>query len=131
MMDHKIMPHHIRQPMQKPPVQPKEAEPKTSGASFQSVLNKTLEESPELKISKHAEKRLQERGIEVASETWEGIHERVKEAKAKGVNDSLVLTTDAAFVVSADNETVITAMARDEAGSQLFTNINGAIIIDG
>ena len=47
-----------------------------------------------------------------------------------GVTDSLVLTKEAALVVSAKNNTVITAMGRDEASSQIFTNINGTILID-
>lgn len=128
-MANKIMPHHIQQPMNQPFVQPKKV-PKTAETSFQSILNDELDGPAKLKISKHAEKRLEERGIEVSSEMWDGIYERVKEAKGKGVNDSLVLTNDAAFVVSADNETVITAMDREEAGTQIFTNINGAIVLD-
>ena len=129
MMDHKIMPHHIQQPLQKPPAS-SGPEKTAQQASFQSILEEQFDGTAELKMSKHAEKRLNERGITVSEDTWNDMHERVKEAKEKGVDDSLVLTNEAAFVVSARNETVITAMDREEAGSQLFTNINGAIIID-
>ncbi|KHF30907.1 hypothetical protein LR68_00397 [Anoxybacillus sp. BCO1] len=45
------------------------------------------------------------------------------------MRDSLVITDEAALIVSAVNQTVITAMHREEAQTQLFTNINGAIII--
>lgn len=35
----------------------------------------------------------------------------------------------AALIVSAKNGTVITAMERDEAKEQLFTNIDGTIVL--
>jgi flagellar operon protein len=54
----------------------------------------------------------------------------VQEARKMGVNDSLVLLTDAALIISAKNNTVITAMGREEASSQIFTNINGTILMD-
>ena len=52
------------------------------------------------------------------------------EAKKLGVKESLVLLDDAALIVSAKNQTVITAMDRKEAMSQIFTNINGTIVMD-
>ncbi|UCZ51720.1 flagellar protein [Bacillus shivajii] len=128
-MANKIMPHHLQQALPKPGLKPTTKQSKPA-VSFQSVLNNSIEKGTELKISKHAEKRLQDRGIHIQPEMWEEIHSKVKEAKQKGVNDSLVVTGDAALVVSAKNETVITAMDREEASSQLFTNINGAILID-
>ena len=124
----KIMPHHLQQ-LQKPPVRMNNSTKQQPG-SFQSILNKSLNNTGELKISKHAEKRIQSRGIEITPETWEKIKLKVHEAGNKGVNDSLVVTSNAAFVVNAKNKTVITAMDRQEAQEQMFTNINGAILID-
>lgn len=98
--------------------------------SFQQLLQTELHTPAELKISKHAQQRMDTRGIDISTEQWMTIHEKVKEAKAKGVNDSLVLTSDAALVVSAKNNTVITVLDREEAKSQIFTNINGTIVID-
>ncbi|ADU30752.1 TIGR02530 family flagellar biosynthesis protein [Evansella cellulosilytica] len=126
-MNHKIMPHHMQQLLHKPISKQKQVN--KSDVSFQTILNQSLDQSS-LKISKHAEKRLQERGIQIPSEKWDEIHSKVMEAQTKGVNDSLVLTNDIALVVSAKNETVITAMDRSEAQSQIFTNINGAILMD-
>ncbi|MYL33147.1 flagellar protein [Pontibacillus yanchengensis] len=96
-------------------------------ASFQEVLQKEVES---LTISKHARTRLQERNIHIQDNVWETISSKVKEAKAKGVTESLVVTKDAALVVSAKNDTVITAMDRKEAASQIFTNINGTILME-
>ncbi|ARF18455.1 TIGR02530 family flagellar biosynthesis protein [Sporosarcina ureae] len=82
-----------------------------------------------LKISKHANDRLQERGIQMTDAEWARITEKIDEAKRKGIRDSLVLTDQAALIVSAKNSTVITAMNRMEAKDQLFTNIDGTILL--
>jgi flagellar operon protein len=97
---------------------------------FNTLLQNELKGTPELKVSKHAQHRMDMRGIEFSQEKWLTIQEKVKEAKQKGVKDSLVITNDAALVVSAQNDTVITVLNRDEAQSQIFTNINGTILID-
>ncbi|MDG5788185.1 TIGR02530 family flagellar biosynthesis protein [Evansella sp. AB-P1] len=129
-MNYKILPQHIQQPLMKPVTKPKLAVNQQS-MSFQSVLDKTINNnSGELKISKHAEKRLEDRGINISPEMWESIHSKIIDAKNKGVQDSLVVTNNAALVISAKNETVITAMDRKEAESQLFTNIDGTILMD-
>jgi len=95
--------------------------------SFREALS---EAKQTLKISKHAQQRLEERNILIDEQQWALIGQKVLEAKQKGVRDSLVLTNQAALIVNAANQTVITAMNREEAQAQLFTNINGAIILE-
>ncbi|MEH7222563.1 TIGR02530 family flagellar biosynthesis protein [Bacillus sp. JJ1566] len=90
----------------------------------------TLEKETSLVISKHAQKRLDERNINILDSKWKEIQIKVSEAKTKGIRDSLVVTNNAALIVNVPNNTVITAMNRDEANSQIFTNINGTIILD-
>lgn len=97
---------------------------------FSKHLQTALENNSKLIVSKHAEQRMNQRGIEITSDRWKQIENKMHEAKNLGVNESLVLLKDAALVVSAKNNTVITAMDRQEAGSQIFTNINGTIILD-
>lgn len=84
----------------------------------------------ELKVSKHAHQRLAERNIHITDAEWQLVSEKVSEARSKGVNDSLVLMDQAALIVSAKNATVITAMDRREAKDQLFTNIDGTIVLN-
>ena len=84
----------------------------------------------ELKVSKHANQRLAERNIHISEAEWQLVSEKVSEARSKGVNDSLVLMDQAALIVSAKNATVITAMNRTEAKNQLFTNIDGTIVLN-
>lgn len=97
---------------------------------FSKHLQTALENNSKLIVSKHAEQRMNQRGIEITSDRWHQIENKMHEAKKLGVNESLVLLKDAALVVSAKNNTVITAMDRQEAGTQIFTNINGTIILD-
>jgi flagellar operon protein len=82
-----------------------------------------------LKISKHASERMQERNIEISKAQWEEVTDKVYEAQQKGVRQPLVLLDQAALIVSAKNSTVITALDRQEAKSQIFTNIDGTIVL--
>lgn len=102
-----------------------QAQPKQS---FLEHLQQATEPA-KLKISKHANDRLQERGIQMTDTEWAHISKKVDEAKRKGIRESLVLTDQAALIVSAKNSTVITAMNRMEAKDQLFTNIDGTILL--
>lgn len=96
--------------------------------SFLEHLNNATKLA-ELKISKHATERLTERNIHISDAEWVHVTEKINEAKAKGVQESLVLMEQAALIVSAKNSTVITAMDRLEAKDQLFTNIDGTIVL--
>ncbi|MUK89910.1 flagellar protein [Ornithinibacillus sp. L9] len=122
-MDHRVhqVPHHA---LQFPNV--KKSVSNQPNVSFKDVLA----EQQELKLSKHATERLSERNIQFNDEQWKMISEKVMEAKEKGVTDSLVVTSDAALVVSAKNNVVVTALGREEASSKIFTNINGTILIN-
>ncbi|SHF51678.1 TIGR02530 family flagellar biosynthesis protein [Ornithinibacillus halophilus] len=123
-MDHRI--HQIPQhhALQIPSVKTSKVKP--SETSFKDIL----QEQQQLKVSKHANDRLNERNIQINDEQWKIITEKVSEARTKGITDSLVVTSNAALLVSAKNNVVVTAMDRTEAKSKIFTNINGTILID-
>lgn len=96
---------------------------------FESILQKTISESEGLKFSKHAELRLQARNINLTAAQKEKMSAAVAKAEAKGVKDSLVLMDNLAFVVNVRNKTVITAANNNELKENVFTNIDGAVII--
>jgi flagellar operon protein len=100
---------------------------KNVSVNFKDILAK---EQQGLKISKHAVERLNERNISINENQWRTIEQKVHEAKQKGITDSLVVMNEAALLVSAKNNTVVTALDRDEATSRIFTNINGTILIN-
>ncbi|EST13069.1 TIGR02530 family flagellar biosynthesis protein [Sporolactobacillus laevolacticus] len=103
--------------------------PNAQKSSFSESLEEEYEKLP-LKLSKHARERIDERDIHISQTEWNLIHSKMQEAKKMGINDSLVLTKDAALVVNMPNQTVITAMGLEEANTRIFSNINGTIVIN-
>src|SRR5262245_48172960 len=63
-----------------------------------------------LKFSAHASQRLRDRKIALDPATLTKVNEALDKAQAKGIEDTLVLTKDAALIVSVKNRTVITAI---------------------
>lgn len=102
----------------------------TNKNTFADQLQTALQTNNKLTISKHAQQRLNQRNIQISPDNWAKIEQKVSEAKKMGVTDSLVLLPNAALIVSAKNQTVITALDREEASSQIFTNINGTIVFE-
>lgn len=100
----------------------------TQNASFYEHLQ-IASNQQQLKVSKHANERLDERDIKISEQEWQTISNKVFEARSKGVQQPLVLMDQAALIVSAKNATVITAMGRTEVKNQLFTNIDGTIVL--
>lgn len=102
------------------------------GISFQDVLNKTVKDTDSaqgVRFSKHAANRLSERGIELSDSQMERLQAGTLKAGAKGINESLVLVDQLAFIVNVPNNTVVTAMNQTETEENIFTNIDGAVII--
>ena len=100
----------------------------TNQTNFAQIFDQYKTVEP-LKISKHASERMQLRDISISNHEWEIITEKVSEAKQKGVKQPLVILDQATLIVSATNHTVITALDRYEAKEQLFTNIDGTIVL--
>lgn len=101
-----------------------------NGLSFQDVLQqKALTGIGSLKFSKHAMGRLADRNIELSDSQLERLESGTRKAGQKGIRDSLVIVDQLAFIVNVPNQTVVTAMDSTEANENIFTNINGAVII--
>ena len=101
---------------------------KTSGGfSFEEILQK--QQTGEIKFSKHAANRLNDRNIELTSEQLERLSDGTRKAGEKGIRESLVLVDELAFIVNTGSNTVITAMDPAETKENIFTNIDGAVII--
>ena len=95
--------------------------------SFGDILAAKEMEASQVKFSKHAALRMNDRGLEMSDEQLVRLKSGTDMAADKGINDSLVMIDDLAFIVNVPSRTVITAI---EAGSDtnVFTNINGAVI---
>ena len=106
---------------------------KTADVSFEDILkekqNQSVDTSGELKFSKHATARLSDRNISLTTEQSQRLSDGVLAASQKGINDSLVLVDSLAFIVNVPNKTVVTAMDQAETINNVFTNIDGAVIM--
>ncbi|MDI6601751.1 MAG: TIGR02530 family flagellar biosynthesis protein [Thermoanaerobacteraceae bacterium] len=92
-------------------------------ADFKRLLDE------ELKFSKHASERLENRRIELSREDLDKLGSAVKKAQEKGIRNSLVLMNNRAFIVNIKTGTVITAVDEKHLRENVFTNIDGAVII--
>ena len=100
---------------------------------FEEILrqkhSQSVIEESELKFSKHAVNRLSDRNISLTDAQNIRLENGVKQASEKGITESLVLVDSLAFIVNVPNKTVVTAMDQSETNSNIFTNIDGAVII--
>ena len=100
------------------------------GLSFQEIWKqKTAEVNGELRFSKHAANRLADRNLTLSEEQLSRLTEGAKKAGEKGIKESLVMVDQLAFIVNVPNNTVITAMDNTQASENIFTNIDGAVIM--
>lgn len=97
--------------------------------SFKEVLKSKSEEDSQLKFSRHASVRLEQRGIQLTKGQMERLSDGTAKAGQKGIKDSLVIVDELAFIVNVPNQMVITAMDSADATTNVFTNIDGAVIM--
>ena len=101
-----------------------------SGVSFEEIWKqKTGEVTEELRFSKHAANRMADRKLTLSEEQMNRLTEGAMKAKEKGIRESLVMVDQLAFIVNVPNNTVITAMDQTQANENIFTNIDGAVIM--
>ncbi len=107
--------------------------PEKEGLSFQEVLSRKqtglTDSAGELKFSRHAANRLSDRNIELTLAQMERLTNGAKKAGEKGIQESLVIVDQLAFIVNIPNKTVVTAMDQTQAQDNIFTNIDGAVIM--
>lgn len=103
---------------------------KLNGRSFADIYESIRQTDAEenVKFSKHAANRLTDRNIELSNGQLDRLNSGTRQASRKGINESLVLVDDMAFIVNIKNNTVITAMDKNSSDENVFTNIDGAVI---
>ena len=98
--------------------------------SIEEVISDSdIDASKKLKFSKHAGARLDERDIQLSDEQMTRLEEGTEKAISKGIKESLVIVDDLSFIVNTKNRTVITAMDQNNNDDNIYTNIDGAVII--
>ncbi len=97
--------------------------------SFLQILEQVSNRNDTVSFSRHANERLSSRNIRLNEEQMQRLNEGVKQAKEKSIQESLVMMDNIAFIVNVKNNTVITAMDQNTNDSNVFTNIDGAVIV--
>ncbi len=100
--------------------------------SFGDILQQELETaqgSGKIAFSKHAMMRAEERGINVDETLLTRLQDSVQKADAKGATNILALDAGRAFIINVPNNKVITTMSGAEMKENIFTNIDGAVIL--
>lgn len=103
-----------------------------NGSSFRDILEAKSgirTQGSELRFSKHAVSRLETRDISLDDKQVERLNKGVERADGKGIKDSLMIMDQLAFIVNVPSRTVITAMDQTETNENIFTNIDGAVIV--
>lgn len=95
-----------------------------STVEFQKIFNR---EKEKLKISNHAQKRLNQKDVELNAHDYQQLDAAVNELAQKGSKESLLVYKDLGFITNIANRTIITAIAMEELHT--VTNIDSAKFI--
>ena len=93
------------------------------------VADRTSSVAGGLKFTKHEDARLEQREIRLTDEQMIRLEEGTKKAFNKGIKESLVLVDNLAFIVNTDKKTVITAIDQNSSDDNIYTNIDGAVVM--
>jgi flagellar operon protein len=99
----------------------------TSADFEKAFIDALKQKNSQVKVSAHAQNRMDERQIALSDEDMKKIKAAVDELGEKGARESLLLYKDSAFIASISNRTIITAMNGGELGT--VTNIDSAVSI--
>jgi flagellar operon protein len=80
-------------------------------------------------FSKHAQARVEERGIEITPDLMDQLRGGLVRAQAKGATNILAMDDQRAFIINVPSAKVITALTQDELKENIFTNIDGAVFL--
>lgn len=103
-------------------------ETEKTGGTFSEIFQQNLQ-GGRLTFSKHAIQRMDSRRIEVSPQLMTKMNNAVEKAREKGIKDALLLSGDTAFIVNVPSSTVVTSMNGGEMKDNVFTNIDGAVVL--
>lgn len=103
---------------------------KTTSVAKEQVFSEVLKNQiQQVKFSNHATQRMNYRNIKLDAAQNLRLEEAVSKAADKGLKDSLILLDNNAFIVNIPNKTVVTVVDQTNLKDNVFTNIDGAVII--
>lgn len=97
--------------------------------NFDEILKRQIKKEDAFVLSNHAHERLRQRNIVLNQQDMKKVNEGINMGEKKGCKEIVILYKDIALVTNIKNRTVITAMAKDESQGNVFTNIDGMVIL--
>jgi flagellar operon protein len=97
-----------------------------NGQSFSDVLSNV----ENLRFSNHAQKRLQNRNINIDQDGMSRLAGAVDKAEKRGGKESLVLMDNLSFIVNVKERLVVTALDEQSRGEGVFTQIDSVVFAD-
>jgi flagellar operon protein len=95
--------------------------------NFKQVLDNVRNKDDGFTVSKHAALRLKE--IDFTQDDMKQIEKGFEIAKNKNSKNAVMLYKDVALVTSVENKTIITAVEKERAKDNIFTNIDSVVIL--
>lgn len=104
---------------------------KAAAQSFGSLLQDKIQETKQqpVNFSKHAIARAEERGIALTPTLMDKLAGSVEKAQEKGAKNILAFDATQAFIINVPYGRVITTLSQDEMKDNVFTNIDGAVLL--
>ena len=95
---------------------------KVNHSTFKDVLDNAIQNNNSYTFSKHAAQRISE--LNFTSKDMEAIGKGFEIAQDKGARNSVMLYKNVALIASIENKTVITAVDKERAKENVFTNVD-------
>ncbi len=107
------------------------AKPAGGQGAFGAMLRQQMESktAQTVNFSKHALERAEERGIELTPTLMDRLASSVEKAQEKGATNILAFDDSRAFIINIPYGRVITTMSQEEMRENIFTNIDGAVLL--
>lgn len=95
--------------------------------SFRDVLKDVKNQKEGFTVSKHAAQRLNE--INFTEDDMNKIEKGFQIAKEKNSKNTVMIYKDIALIASVENKTLITAIEKERAKDNIFTNVDSVVIL--
>ncbi len=100
---------------------------------FKNLLKEEVGEAKAkhgINLSIHAARRLKERNLSLNTEDFFKLKSGIDKLKTKGGQDSLIITDKAAYIVDVNNNTIVTAMDKNDMADNVFTKIDSTLVLN-
>jgi flagellar operon protein len=100
---------------------------------FKNLLNGQIDKVNKdhgINLSVHAAKRMNERDLSLDGNEFFKIKDAMNKLREKGGRDSLILTSNGAYIVDIPNNKIVTAIDKSSIDQNVFTKIDSTVVID-